>query len=112
MAGTLAAHRARHTSDAGDSDQHGRSDGAQIMVNKRHAFIAHPFSGGVTVIDVSDPRTPKPVKFLPVHPRSGSIHCQAHGDMLLVIEEFDFFKLSVKDYYGKSMDLSDPNLTG
>ncbi len=103
---------ARNVSCVGYSDQGGRSDGAQVMVNKGHAFVFHPFSGGVTVIDVRDPRAPKPVNFLPVHPRSWSIHGQAFGDLLLVIEEFDFFKLQVKDYYGQSLDLSDPKLTG
>jgi hypothetical protein len=103
---------ARNISFVGWSDQGGRADGAQVMVNKGHAFVAHPFSGGLSVIDVRDPRAPQAVAFLPVHPRSWSIHCQAHGDLLLVIEEFDFFKLQVKDYYGKSLDLSDPKLTG
>jgi len=93
-------------------DQGGRPDGAQVMINKNHVFVFHPFSGGVTVVDIADPAAPKPVNFLPVHPRSWSIHGQAFGDLLLVIEEFDFFKLLVKDYYGKSLDLSDPKLTG
>lgn len=112
MAERIIPESAHNISFVGYSDQGGRSDGAQIMVNKGHAFVAHPFSGGLSVIDVRNPRQPKPVKFLPVHPRSWSIHCQAHGDLLLVIEEFDFFKLQVKDYYGKSLDFSDPKLTG
>jgi hypothetical protein len=112
MSGAIEAESAKNISFVGYSDQGGRSDGAQVMVNKSHAFVAHPFSGGLTVIDVRDPRAPKPVAFLPVHPRSWSIHCQAFGDILLVIEEFDFFKLQVKDYYGQSLDLSDPKLTG
>lgn len=112
MTDAVRPESAKNISFVSWSDQGGRADGAQIMVNKRHAFVAHPFSGGLTVIDVRDPRTPKPVAFLPVHPRSWSIHCQAFGDLLLVIEEFDFFKLQVKDYYGQSLDLSDPKLTG
>ena len=112
MGQAIIPESAHKISFVGYSDQGGRADGAQIMVNKGHAFVAHPFSGGVTVIDVRDPRAPKPVAFLPVHPRSWSIHCQAHGNLLLVIEEFDFFKLQVKDYYGKSLDFSDPKLTG
>jgi hypothetical protein len=112
MSDRIEAESARNISFVGYSDQGGRADGAQIMVNKGHAFVFHPFSGGVTVIDVRDPRRPQPVNFLPVHPRSWSIHGQAFGDLLLVIEEFDFFKLQVKDYYGKSLDFSDPKLTG
>lgn len=95
---------ANNISLIGYTDQGGRADGAQVMVNKHHAFVSHPFSGGLTVIDVQDPRKPQPVNFLPVHDKSWSIHCQAHGDLLLVIEEFDFFKQEVNNYYGKSLE--------
>jgi len=47
------------------SDQGGRGDGVQIMVHKGHAYIGHMFSNGVTVLDVSDPKNPRPVNFLP-----------------------------------------------
>lgn len=98
------AESARNITLVGYSDQGGRPDGAQVMVNAGYAYVSHPFSGGVTVIDVRDPSSPRPVNFLPVHPRSWSIHCQAFGDLLLVVEEFDFFKLQVKNYYGKSLE--------
>ena len=43
----------------GHSDQGGRPDGVQLMVNKGHAFIGHMFSKGFSVIDVRDPRQPE-----------------------------------------------------
>lgn len=100
---TILFESARNIRPIGYSDQGGRPDGAQVMVNKRHAYISHPFSGGLTVVDVADPRNPRPVNFLPVHPKSWSIHCQSFGNLLLVVEEFDFFKLQVKNYYGESL---------
>jgi hypothetical protein len=102
--GLIVPESARNISLLGYTDQGGRPDGAQVMVNKGHAYVSHPFSGGLTVIDVRDPRDPKPVNFLPVHPKSWSIHCQSFGDLLLVVEEFDFFKLQVKNYYGQSLE--------
>ena len=43
----------------GYSDQGGREDGVQVMVNKGHAFVGHMFSKGFSVIDVRDPRNPE-----------------------------------------------------
>jgi hypothetical protein len=76
------------------------------MVAKGHAYVANSFTGGVTVLDVSDPRNPHPVNHLPVHPRSWSTHLQTHGDLMLVVEEFNFYAVYVKedDYYGSSIE--------
>jgi hypothetical protein len=67
------------------SDQGGRSDGAQVMVHKGHAFIGHMFSNGISVIDVRDPRAPKPRAFVPMPPNTRSHHIQVHGDLLLAV---------------------------
>jgi len=90
----------------GYSDQGGRPDGVQVMVNKGHAYVSHPFSAGATVIDVRDPRKPKTVAFLPVHPKSWSLHLQTFDELLLVVEEFNFYSVYFResDYYGKSID--------
>lgn len=73
------------------SDIAGRPDGVQVMVNKGFAFIGHPFTGGgASVVDVRDPRSPLPVNFIAVHPRSWSLHFQTCGDLLLLAEEFNF----------------------
>jgi hypothetical protein len=101
----IAPEAARNVKFVGHSDQGGRPDGVQVMVNKGHAYICHAFSTGATVLDVRDPRNPKPVNFLPVHPASWSLHCQTNGDLLLMIEEFNFYSTfnSEKLYYEGSI---------
>jgi hypothetical protein len=88
----------------GHSDQGGRGDGCQVMVNKGHAYVGHVFSGGFTVIDVRDPRDPQTVNFIPAAPNTWSIHMQTHADLMLVINEFDFYSQyqNESDYYGGS----------
>ena len=100
------AESARNMRFVGYSDQGGRSDGVQVMVAKGHAYVSHPFSTGATVLDVRDPRHPKPVNFLPVHPRSWSLHLQTFDDLLLVVEEFNFYSVynTENSYYGGSIE--------
>ena len=64
----------------GYSDQGGRPDGVQIMVNKGHAIVGHMFSDGFSVIDCTDPRAPKPVAYVPAPPNTWNIHLQSHED--------------------------------
>ena len=52
------------------SDIGGRPDSVQVMVNKKHVYVGHMFSDGVTILDASDPRNLKPTGFFtagPVH---------------------------------------------
>lgn len=87
----LVAQAANKIQWLGHTEMAGHPDGVQVMVNKDHAFVGHPFTAaGATVIDVRDPRDPRSVYFLNVHPRSWSLHFQTHGDLLLVAEEFNF----------------------
>ena len=90
----------------GHSDQGGRPDGCQVMVNKGHAFVGHVFSGGVTVVDTTDPRKPTTVNFIATPPNTWSIHLQTHDDLMLVINEFDFYSAypDEHDYYGRSVN--------
>ena len=53
-------HRIRHISY---SDQGGRPDAVQVMVNRRHVYVGHMFSNGVTILDATDPRALKPVHY-------------------------------------------------
>ena len=56
---------ARNMKIIGHTDQGGgRADGVQIMVHKGFAYVGHIFSKGFSVIDVRDPRDPKPVASL------------------------------------------------
>lgn len=75
----------------GHSDQGGRPDGVQLMVNKGFAFTGHMFSKGFSVIDVREPRNPLPVDYIPAPPNTWNIHLQTHGDLLLVINAKDMF---------------------
>ena len=55
------------------------------------------------VTDVRDPRHPKPVNFVAMHPNSVCMHLQAADDMLLCIQEADQRALlSQQEYYGGS----------
>jgi hypothetical protein len=65
------------------SDQSGRGDGVQINVVDGYAYAGHMFTGGISVIDVRDPRDPKYVRFIPAPPNSWFIHLQAHESVFL-----------------------------
>jgi hypothetical protein len=92
------------------SDQGGRPDGVQIMVHRGYAYIAHIFSNGVSVLDVRDPKNPKPVNFVPAFGRNWNIHLQTHDDLLLVIDEFNFYAAEAfaqeESYYTQSVEES------
>jgi hypothetical protein len=79
----------------GHSDQGGRADGVQLMVQNKHAYVGHMFSKGFSVVDVSDPKKPRTVNYVPAPPNTWNIHLQAHGDLLLVINAKDMFAASV-----------------
>ncbi len=78
----------------GHTDQGGRPDGVQLMVNKGFAFTGHMFSKGFSVMDVRDPRDPKPVAYVPAPANTWNIHLQTHEDLLLVINAKDMFAAS------------------
>jgi hypothetical protein len=65
------------------SDQGGRPDGVQIMVNRRHVYVGHMFSNGITVLDAADPRALKAVGFWSAGDLTRTHHIQASGDLLL-----------------------------
>jgi hypothetical protein len=98
----------------GYSDQGGRPDGMQIMVQDGYAYIGQGFSGGVTVVDVRDPHNIKPVTFIPTLPNTWNIHLQVHDGLLLVIEAINFFKFiaSERDYFTNSSGSLDASRYG
>lgn len=104
MTGELpAGARAKNFRYVGYSDQGGMPGGTQIMVHKQHAYIGK--NEGVSVLDVSDPRSPKAVNFLPGHVNSWHIHLQTYDNLLLVIDSVDFYMVKPveRDYYGHSI---------
>ncbi len=82
---------ARNMKLIGHSDQGGRPDGVQLMINKGFAFTGHMFSRGFSVIDVRDPRSPKPINYIEAPANTWNIHLQTHEDLLLVINARDMF---------------------
>lgn len=82
---------ARNLKIIGHSDQGGRPDGVQLMINKGYAFIGHMFSKGFSIVDVRDPRNPKPVTYVAAPKNTWNIHLQTFGDLLLVINAKDMF---------------------
>ncbi len=73
--------RIRHLSY---SDQGGRPDGVQVMVNRRHVYVGHMFSDGVTILDASDPRRLKPVAFFTAGSGTRTHHLQVAADVMLL----------------------------
>jgi hypothetical protein len=73
--------RIRHISY---SDLGGRPDSVQIMLNRRHLYVGHMFSNGLTILDASDPRRLKPVGFFTGGDFTRTHHLQAAEDVLLV----------------------------
>ncbi len=68
--------RIRHLSY---SDIGGRPDSVQVMVNRRHLYVGHMFSNGVTILDAADPRQLKPVGLLHrrrLHPHASPAGCR------------------------------------
>ena len=94
---------AHHMRLLGHSDQGGRADGVQLMVHRGYAYIGHIFSKGFSVLDVRDPRTPKPVQYVAAPANTWSLHLQAHENLLLVVNAKDMFAqpelADEKNYY-------------
>src|SRR6266700_2660985 len=86
------------------SDQGGRGDGVQIMVHRGYAYIGHGYSNGISVLDVRDPKNPRPVRFMPCPPDTRAIHLQTHDDLLLAVNGPSMWTMQVdaQAYYSGS----------
>jgi hypothetical protein len=73
--------RIRHLSY---SDQGGRPDGVQVMVNRRHVYVGHMFNDGVTILDATEPRQLKPVGFFTAGIGTRTHHLQVADDVMLL----------------------------
>lgn len=104
---------ARHSGNIaalGQSDQGGRPDGVQIMVDRGHAYIGHMFSDGISVLDVGDPRAPLPVGFIACPPNTRSHHLQVHDGTMLAVNSANIWALqryaTQDDYYSNPISQS------
>ncbi len=75
----------------GHTDQDGRSDGQQVMVQNGYAYVGHVCSRGFSVIDVRDPAKPKTVSYIANPPNTWSLHLQVADDLLLLVQGRDMF---------------------
>ena len=66
------------------SDLGGRPDSVQVMLNRRHLYVGHMFSNGVTILDAADPRKLKPVNFFTGGDFTRTHHLQVSDDLLLL----------------------------
>ena len=66
-----------------------RPDTLRVMLHEGHAFVSHPFTGGFSVVDIRDPRQPKPVTYVPPPPGTRTLHLQLSDGILLVTNEAD-----------------------
>ena len=66
------------------SDLGGRPDSVQVMLNRRHLYVGHMFSNGVTILDAADPRNLKPVGFFTGGDFTRTHHLQVSDDLLLL----------------------------
>lgn len=101
----------------GHSDIGGRPDAVQIMVQNGFAYVGHMFSRGFSVVDVRDPRNPKPVTYVEAPANTWTLHLQVHGDLLLVVNAKDLYRDAIlqdeRQYYVGSMrDKIDASETG
>jgi len=54
------------------------------MFNRRHLYVGHMFSNGVTILDAADPRKLKPVGFFTGGDFTRTHHLQVSDDLLLL----------------------------
>jgi hypothetical protein len=82
---------ARNMRIVGHSDQGGRRDGIQIMVDKGFAYIGHLFSRGFSIVDVRNPKAPEPAGYVAAPANTWNVHLQLADSLLLVIHGKDVF---------------------
>src|SRR4029079_320508 len=73
---------ARNMRLVGHSDQGGRCDGVQIMIQDGYAYIGHLFKRGFTVLDVKDPKNIRFCAYVPAPPNTWNVHLQVHDNLL------------------------------
>jgi hypothetical protein len=98
---------ARNMRLLGHTDMGGRPDGQQVMVDRGYAYVGHMFSQGLSVVDVRDPREPRPVRHVPCPDGTWSLHLQSADGLLLVANARDLGRVKSleddRDYYSGSM---------
>ena len=82
---SAGGHRQRRIRHLSYSDQGGRPDGVQVMLNRGHLYVGHMFSDGVTILDAADPRAAEAGRISsPPGTNTRTHHLQVADDLLLL----------------------------
>jgi hypothetical protein len=97
-------HNIRHLSY---SDQGGRPDGVQIMMNGDYLYVGHMFNDGFTVMDARDPRNLRPLNFIPAAQNTRTHHLQTAGDYMLLANGASIVRMqsydNSRDYFENTL---------
>src|SRR5262245_50525687 len=88
------------------SDQGGRPDGVQVMVNRQHVYVGHMFSDGVTILDATDPRRLKPAGFFTAGTNTRTHHLQVSGDLMLLANGANIVAMQDRKHTSELQSLS------
>lgn len=91
----------------GHSDLNGYGDGMQLMLKGAYLLVGHLKSMGTSILDVSDPRSPRVVKQMKNPPGTHTHKVQIAGDILLI--NYEQHGTGVPERVGfQILDISDP----
>ena len=83
--------QAKNVKFVGYSDMEGRGDAVQLMAYGNYLYVGHAFSGGVSILDISDPKNPKVVTYIPCAENTWNTNIQVADDIMLVADEINLF---------------------
>ena len=73
------------------------------MLHAAHLYVGHMFSDGISVINIADPRMPRPVAFLPCPPNTRAHHLQVADGLMLAVNSANIWAMqqyqSQQDYF-------------
>ena len=94
------------------SDMEGRRDAVQLMGNGDYLYVGHMWSGGTSIIDVSDPKNSKIAAYIPSpNKNSWNTNIQVADDLLIVADELVLFGGNTDASWTSALkfyDVSDP----
>ena len=67
------------------------------MLNRRHVYVGHMFSDGLTTLDASDPRNLKPVNFFTTGANTRTHHLQVAEDIMLLANGANIVRMQSYD---------------
>jgi hypothetical protein len=90
----------RNVEIVGHSDMDGRTDGLQMQFQeangRQYLYVGHFWSGGTTILDVTDPASPTTASFIPTPNKdTWSIKVQVADNIAMIPTELNFFGLNI-----------------